>query len=139
MSNNQLSSRGENSERSLRVGLISISLLAVAVAFLSKGALPAISILVAVAGAYFAFKGLPKALLAYAMQRRGETYLGVLSFALPLGFTVLSAYLLLVLVYVLRSNVPLGVPLAYPLGLVALAAIINLITAAINVASVMRR
>lgn len=139
MSNDQISSRGENSERSLRVGLISISLLALAAALVSTGALPAISVLVAIAGAYFAFRGLPKALLAYAMQRRGETYLGVLSFALPLGFTVLSAYLVLVLTFVLRSNVPLGVPLGYPLGLVALAGIINIVTVAINVASVMRR
>ncbi len=139
MSNNQHNrSKAENSERSLKVGLISISLLALAGAFLSTGPLPAISILVAASGIYFAVRGLPRALLAYAMERRGETYLGVLSLAVPLGIIALSAYLVLLLTLVLRSNLPLGVRLGIPLSLVALAGIINIVTVAINVVSAMR-
>jgi len=139
MNDRQLQNAGVTlPQRSLRGALISIALLAVASAFLSQGALPVISLLLAASALFFAIRGLPEALTSYAARRRSQRYFKVMSLVLPVGLIILSAYLALLLAYVLRSNVPIGLRLELPLALVVLSGLINVGVVALNIISVDR-
>ena len=121
--------------RSLRAALLSVALLAVASAFLARGALPAVSLLVAASAIYFVFRGLPETLVTVAGRRRGGSYLRLMSLIVPIGMLLLSAYIAAIFIFVLQSDLPVGFPLEVPFALSALSGLLNLVIAAVNLIS----
>lgn len=118
--------------RSIVAACLTVALFASALTFLVDGALRAITILAAVAAVVAAIRGLPDALVDIAARKRGAFYFKFFGFALPIGAIVVSIYLVW-LFWRIRSSGFLGdLPLEFPVGLLVVASLINLVVVALN-------
>lgn len=118
--------------RSIVAVCLTVALFALAIMILVDGGLRAIMILAAVAAVVAAFRGLPNALLDIAAKRRGSTYFKILSFVLPIGTFVVSAYLLWLFWRIQGSGLLGELPLELVMGLLVAAGLLNLAVIAFN-------
>jgi len=115
--------------------LLSLALFAIAVTFIVDGALRAVTIAAAAAAAVSAFRGLPKALVEYAAQRRGSTYMKAMSIVIPITVVLLSIYVTWLLFQVQASDLIRDMQLGLTLALVVIAGLVNLVALALNIFS----
>ena len=121
--------------RSIMAVLLSLALFAIAVTFIVDGALRAVTIAAAAAAAVSAFRGLPKALVEYAGQRRGSTYVKAMSIIIPIIVVLLSIYVTWLLFQVQASDLIRDMQLGLTLALVVIAGLVNLVALAFNIFS----
>jgi len=121
--------------RSITGGLITLALFALAGTLLIDGPAQALSILAAGAALFFTARGLPRALVGSASQRRGPRYLKILSFVVPIGLLLLSGYIAWLLLIIQSSDLPVARPSDIALLLLGVAGLGNLAVLGANIFS----
>ncbi len=124
---------GKNqARRSIAAGLLTIALFAISATLLVEAALRAITILAAIAVTIAAFRGLLEALVEIAARKRGSSYLKTFSFVVPFALLLVSIYIAWIFWSIMKSDLPIGLPIELPLVLAVAAGVLNLIVIGFN-------